>query len=479
MHFSDKITRFENDYDLSRFVLDEIWYYPILKNLVIQKVTNASKPEPKGRKNTNDINVFKQLFQDLRWKFKSKIPDNITILFADNATTRRNTEHGKFENIYLAQLQKSFTNQLLLEYPSPVFGHYNAAADKAIYYPDWEVFKILVHARFKKRLDLDEQAIREFYTYLNQTPDFHSINDRINKFILYQAFFKRFLKKIKPQVVVLIDSYNYNQMALIYTAKKLGIPTIELQHGLISESHAAYMYQRIINFSMFPDYMFTFGRFFTDIMKKRSKMFYRENVKTCGYPYLEFVNNKAVNLPEKLLLKITGRRIIYITSQWTIRTQLWNFVLLLSKHLKDEYLIIYKPHPGERQINSFYVDFKQAKNIFLISDYSLSSVEIMKVADVHSTVYSTSYFESVFFKLPNIFFDVPGYSQNIYRFIDGKTSFLAKNVQDYLTHLDKIQKETSLTDHLRSKAQSFYELNALEKVQNALYSIIEDRHTLQ
>jgi hypothetical protein len=261
-------------------------------------------------------------------------------------------------------------------------------------------------------------------------------------------------------------------MALIYAAKVLRIPTVELQHGLINASHMAYMYKQVINRRLFANYLFTFGEYFSDLIKGNSVVWDSHHVISVGFPYIEAVKARPIELPDRL--KVLSRRfkIIYVTSQWTVRTELKDFIVQLSERLSDAYMIFYKIHPGEKDTQKFYEAFRAHENIELILDKSVNSMEIMKVAAVHSTVYSTSYFESVFFELPNIFIEVPKYSESIGNFVDNKTTFIAKSVNDYLHYLDRIEGDSSLALKLYEKRTTFYKPNALANIVAALDDVL-------
>ncbi len=71
---------------------------------------------------------------------------------------------------------------------------------------------------------------------------------------LYEAWFRR----VRPYVLIAECYYDYKMMA-IYAAKKLGIPTIEFQHGMITEQTFPYICRKKFTDNPFPEWLFCYG----------------------------------------------------------------------------------------------------------------------------------------------------------------------------------------------------------------------------
>ena len=478
MNIIEKFYRFETSFDLKKFTVNGFWYYPLIKMAIyFELVGRKGKIKSRNRGGNSALfEIWHQFIQGIKWRLKSATPHSAKYLFFDYALSRRQTEQGYFENIYNRPLMRALNgkDQLLVEFPAPKYGHHKKIDKGDVYFLDWDIFLIFIKARLRrKRWIFDDTHLKELYDFLELSYDPRFINDRLNKTFLFIDFYRKFLSKVKPQIIFLIDGYDYKQMALIASSKKLGIPTVELQHGLINESHLAYMYAKVTDRLLFADYLFTFGPYFTDLIKRHSVIWDASHLVTVGFPYLELVKDRSVKLNKKLIDLSNHYKIIYITSQWTVRDKLRDFVLLLSEKVDDRYRIFYKIHPGETNAEQFYEPLKNNAKIELILDKTVNSLEIMKIAFVHSTVYSTSYFESVFFELPNIFIDVPKFSKNIEHHIDNKTAFIAKSVNEYLAHLAKIENDSSISQKLHNKKTIFYAPNALKNILSAVNNILK------
>jgi hypothetical protein len=223
---------------------------------------------------------------------------------------------------------------------------------------------------------------------------------------------------------------------------------------------------------LFPDYFLTYGDYFTELLTKQSVLFDKDKIITCGSysteKTLQEFKRKAVN-------EESEEKIIYVTSQWSIRDKLKLFVLELSDKIPVKYKIIYKTHPLETEVESFYSDFSFKNNIELMSDVKINSLELMPTAFVHSTAYSTSFMEAHFMGKPNIFIYIEGFSQVIESFIDDKTIYIAHSPEEYVKTLLTIEENQSkITSTLKQQKSKFYKPNAGENIKKTINRIIDE-----
>jgi len=262
-------------------------------------------------------------------------------------------------------------------------------------------------------------------------------------------------------------------MALSQACRELNIPSIELQHGIITKYHAGYVkVTESENRDCVPEYILTYGDEFTDIIRKGS-LFEREKVVTVGFPYLEEVKKSPPVVNDRLndfVSKFTTT--ILVTSQWTVAEELKNFFIELSEKLKKINMdvgIVFKPHPRDWRN---YSDIEKIENMFIANKYD-DIYEILKVIDIHSTAYSTSGLEALAFGKPNIFIDVGKTTiEEIIKVIDNKTSFLVSSTQEYVTKMEYIVSHyESLSKKAIKKSEIFFKPNAKKNIERFLKSI--------
>jgi hypothetical protein len=337
-----------------------------------------------------------------------------------------------------------------------------------IIYDDFAIDLAYIKAKwFKKTKDTES-----IYKVLEETGIVYSkdkLNKMILKFCLIEKHYEQLLKKYKPKGVFVICAYDYKRMALVGACKKLKIKTIEIQHGVVHNQNPGYIYKQLIDRYYIPDYFFVYGSPTKDLLLSESKLFLPNQIKITGSLFheqyikmgLNQINNHQVNN------FIKNKKVILISSQYTVNQELRSFVQKLSKEISVDYCILYKPHHNEKDINSFYSCFLSSENVLLVNENILS---LICLSHVHSTVYSTTAFEASFFNVPNIFIEVKPYTESISSLINQKENRLAKSINDYLMFLKEIQSvNSSYTDN--NDSNEFYAKNSSQKTLSALAEI--------
>ena len=97
---------------------------------------------------------------------------------------------------------------------------------------------------------------------------------------------------------MIVCYYGFKMMLLCETAKELGIPVVELQHGTMGKEHIAYNFLKKRRLKSFPDYIFTFSQY-----DKKAARFplTSDRIYAVGYPEME---NKIIEY--KKLFKKSG-----------------------------------------------------------------------------------------------------------------------------------------------------------------------------
>lgn len=255
----------------------------------------------------------------------------------------------------------------------------------------------------------------------------------------------------KPKQIYVVCYYTY--LDVIAAAHKLGIPVIELQHGIIGNQHPAYNSNLLLKKKYFPDFIFAFGQFDKEILLK-SVLFSHVKILVLGSWLLEYSLKKnsyseIKNLREKYL-NGEFKKIILITSQETIEEKLISFVKEVSI-VTSEYLYLFLP----RNYNDVYDQiFESYQNIIVPVNENFYT--LMQIVDAHATVYSTCALEATKYDVLNILIDIDGmatkyfsnvlsvkqevvYIENMMQFIDYvKTEKLKINScsGDYFFHND-------------------------------------------
>ena len=207
--------------------------------------------------------------------------------------------------------------------------------------------------------------------------------------------YRRLLKHVDPKLVVLTVSYD--RETFIEACKQQNIPVVELQHGVIYPNHLGYAYPGPRSKETFPDYLLTFGEFWTDVVEFPIP---DDHIIPVGYPYLEQSADKYDHVETK-------DQLLFI-SQGAIGEQLSKFAVAVDQHPDINHEIVYKLHPGE-------YDRWQAEYPWLVDvDFNVidqSEPELYRLfaeSQGQIGVYSTAVYEGLQFGLETYLYECPG-----------------------------------------------------------------------
>lgn len=259
------------------------------------------------------------------------------------------------------------------------------------------------------------------------------IINTLQKGLFEEPFYSLLLKRIKPKVIVLTTSYSH--ITLNRVAQDMGIPVIELQHGMIGPYHVGYSYPPDMHREVtFPDFLFTFGDFWRDAANFPID---RENIVPVGFPYLER------QLQNYQLSK--ERNSIMLVSQSVVGSTIANFAVELSKMSEIEEEIILKLHPRDHiGWRERYRELNRS-TVRVISNPKTSIYQLFTKSKAIIGVFSTAVFEAAMFGLDTYAIDAFGV-ENIKHFVDSGVVEVVKSPLEFLEKFGNRQKKPIATE---------------------------------
>lgn len=144
-------------------------------------------------------------------------------------------------------------------------------------------------------------------------------------------FYGRMIKKIKPKVGITVVAYN--QAIFIEACRSFNIPTVEIQHGVISNFHYGYNFDTFTPSYYYPDYLWLWGTYWKHAAEYSPKI----KLRTVGFPLFEKYRYLKNRQEENSCMFV---------SQGSVGDKIAEYALQLRRDM-PELKIYYRLHPSE------------------------------------------------------------------------------------------------------------------------------------
>lgn len=217
-----------------------------------------------------------------------------------------------------------------------------------------------------------------------------------------QLFFNSFrawyliLSKSQPEKLYFIT--HYHQEGMLAAAQVLGIPKIELQHGLISENDYYYVYSEhlrsVINKALFGDKILLFGDYWGKVLDKGCEYPKAKREIIGAYQYRpKKGEEKLDSFASKYGLK--DKKVVLITTQTTLPEYYYDYIKHIAPKLKEahpDYLILIKPHPYQLGMDLLekLEDFENVRLCAKTDDLMIA----LEFTDIQISLYSTTFYDA-------------------------------------------------------------------------------------
>ncbi len=394
---SDLIKKFNSiEIDYIGELVNGIPVWPLVREDIYQEInekkTGISKPNISD-KNHSIVSKLKSLLRvcknTLQFILYKKKQSDYLIL----NHPRKKLIDGKYQDIYTDPIIDELKGSYLCLEPLFQMRHLTPSYRENVLYADifdyWpRLISLLVPYKFNKEQrevwkNLEVRIETEFGIKVEIVK---KLEIEIRRVLISLPWLVKFLKVVKPSIIIEIVGYSRLSKHINIAAHSLNIPTIELQHGIISEGHVAYNFpQKSKNIPSFPSYL----GIWTDFYKGRMNIPISDsNVVKTGFKYFE---NELKRVSK---LNNNNGSVLFI-SQGSIGKYLIPIVIEYVQLTKAQ--VIYKLHPSEIQdANVRYKKLYELEAANLIIDDNIESdlYRGMMEADVVVGVYSTALLES-------------------------------------------------------------------------------------
>lgn len=218
----------------------------------------------------------------------------------------------------------------------------------------------------------------------------------------------RLMQAGKPKAIFVLDAYG-RHIPLQLAARKLNIPVIELQHGMIHESHPGYVLptldHSLENELPFPDHLVVFGKHFGELLDREAPR-WRDRWSVGGHPWLRPLAAKPLTREATQVPRV----VFFSQFENAVQEQVNRTAAELVPRLSG-YSVAIKPHPRERDVEQIYRS-AIAAGVELLRP-SDNSYELLPQINAAITVYSTLAIEALVFPCRSIVLKSPNWSEAV------------------------------------------------------------------
>lgn len=260
---------------------------------------------------------------------------------------------------------------------------------------------------------LERVLIILFKKGFNETVKYISNPCGMRKFLANKAYFQNVISQVKPKKVYFTCYYG-EKMAFVCAAREMGIKTIDLQHGIQGDYHAAYgRWENVPDsgYSMLPDVFSVWSEQEREaIWSWASKVKGKPHkVEVRGNPWLDIWTEKNSitsyydDLFNKEFSSSNDRKRLLFTHQDSSLWPDW-FPTALKRSSKD-FDIFFRVHPGAKEsLPSWkkYFKDKGIGNVILDRATSWPLPALMRHMNTHVTCHSTCVIEAENLSVPSL-----------------------------------------------------------------------------
>ncbi len=252
-------------------------------------------------------------------------------------------------------------------------------------------------------------------------PDLFNIRVAINKFFDEFRFWNFMLKNASVKIALFDEHYHREAFLLALQRKK--IKTVELQHGLIAPEDLFYVFpkniQLIASRALFPDKIFTYGSYWSEILKKGFEFKPSQITELGVYQELNTYVDQASK--DELAKFINSDAIILVTTQTFLHNYFIDYVKWLSDDLikqRSPIKIIVKNHPSEKA-----EDYKVLRSLRNVKVANINTEYLLSISSWHVSCYSTTLYDATKYNCHNFSLLIPQCEDYIETFIKEGISY--------------------------------------------------------
>lgn len=303
---------------------------------------------------------------------------------------------------------------------------------------------------------------------------------------------KVMINKEKPVLIVLPGEYcSFLGHAAIIAGKKKHVPTIAIQHGVITTNSLEYTIATSekgedanSKLWVIPTKLAVYGQYTKKALE--TLLYPSDNIAITGHPDYDVLFKLERLIDKKEILRELGiksdqKRIITFTTQalWSMKSRenLLRTILEAVKKLEDVILLI-KPHPGENEDWHKKIIKEMGVRNAIVLDRHYNTAKALFVCDLMITSYSTTALEAMALDKPVITVNLEDETE-LFPYAKSGAAIGVSNSEDLLRTINSVFGNENLRRKLAEHRQNFlaehiYKIDgrASERITNLVSHIV-------
>lgn len=454
----EKIKYIETHYPVETIEYDGIKLWPFLRpNMFTIYYYSDQDSNPAVMKKCSPIRRVWEAITTTSLKVMFK--KNAAFIFTDDVGVK------KYNGIYVDRIMQGFFDIEPETIPCVIkLMPKTIVAENKYINSDFIILIIKLMGVFYKTKKVDIKNISvldDIIAYLKIEFDYSKYLDL---FKILLDFYSWYFNKIKPSKIYVNCYYDFWRLPAFFIAKRMQIPVIEMQHGLINTSHIAYAGFKNITPNPYPDYLFVFGDKFKSAISEY--VYPHGNIFSVGSYYINLMlksKERNVELFNKKYSNLSDKIIITVVSQHDIDEKILDFVKNVAG-IDDRLFFIFIP----RFVKDYHLHFKN-NNVMMELEFDV--YQCMQNSHITTAVVSTCAVESLAFATPVVLLNIDGLAAfNYSHFFSGIRSVLyATSPEEYI---EQVYKAVNFDkDSVVEEGRLFFTDNYSERLKNAIAEI--------
>ncbi|MGE4398777.1 MAG: hypothetical protein AB7D29_04555 [Campylobacterales bacterium] len=266
----------------------------------------------------------------------------------------------------------------------------------------------------------DFDLIVEYFEKIGIADSFYSLDDinrQVNYVLCFAKTFEKILIKTKPKTVFIVSYYGNEGLALNIACRRLGIATVDIQHGVYGGYHQAY--SKWINlpecgYEMLPNYFWCWSDAEARIVNEWANHSHSSVVG--GHPYIEKFQEFQLDMscPIEQIVDSKSFNLLY-TYNGLIENETERLISLVKSSIaaNDDLFYFIRMHPCRLHLGSEVEAAIQREGLGNFCNIKIASAvplySILDKVDIHITMTSSVILEAKIFNKPSIILDRAGF----------------------------------------------------------------------